>query len=71
VDFTEARDSERQWHQLGHMHVGTRLPAGCAFCRPTNSVEALKARSEEKGSERKYRMKEWEGSEDKGWGNGT
>jgi len=21
VDFTEARDSEWQWHQLGHMHV--------------------------------------------------
>jgi len=56
---------------MGHMHVGTRLQGGCAFCRPTNSVEALKARSEEKGSERKYRMKEWEGSEDKGWENGT
>jgi len=22
-DFTEARDSEWQWHQLGHMHVCT------------------------------------------------
>jgi len=21
LDFTEARDSERQWHQLGHMQV--------------------------------------------------
>jgi len=21
LDFTEARDSEWQWHQLGHMHV--------------------------------------------------
>ena len=25
VDFTEARDSELQWHQLGHMQVCTLL----------------------------------------------
>jgi len=25
VDFTEARDSEWQWHQLGHMQVCTLL----------------------------------------------
>jgi len=25
VDFTKARDSEWQWHQLGHMQVGTLL----------------------------------------------
>ena len=25
VDFTEARDSEWQWHQLGHMQVYTSL----------------------------------------------
>ena len=57
LDFTEARDSERQWHQLGHMQVCTSfqtdnhastsplsfLQAGCPFCRPTNSVKALKA----------------------------
>jgi len=24
-DFTEAVDSERQWHQLGHMQVSTSL----------------------------------------------
>jgi len=24
-DFTEAKDSERQWHQLGHMQVFTSL----------------------------------------------
>ena len=23
LDFTEARDSERQWHQLGHMQICT------------------------------------------------
>ena len=56
LDFTEARDSEWQWHQLGHMHVCTSLQtdnhactpllsflqAGCPSCRPTNSVKALK-----------------------------
>ena len=57
LDFTEARGSEWQWHQLGHMQVCTSfqtdnhastpplsyLQAGCPSCRPTNSVEALKA----------------------------
>ena len=57
LDFTEARDSEWQWHQLGHMQVCTSLQtdnhastsplsflqAGCPSCRPTNSVNALKA----------------------------
>jgi len=54
--FTGARDSEWQWHQLGHMqtcisphtynHASTPplrfLPAGCPSCCPTNSIEALK-----------------------------
>ena len=58
LDFTEARDSEWQWHQLGHIQVCTSLQtgnhastpllsflqAGCSSCRPTNSVKALKAR---------------------------
>jgi len=57
LDFTEARDSESQWHQLGHMQVCTSLQtdnhasnpplhflqAGCPSCRPTNSIKALKA----------------------------
>ena len=57
LDFTEARDSEWQWHQLGHMQVCSLLQtdnhastpplcflqAGCPTCRPTNSVKALKA----------------------------
>jgi len=56
LDFTEARDSEWQWHHLGHMQVCTSLQtdtdantpplsfsqAGCPSCRPTNSVNALK-----------------------------
>ena len=51
------RDSEWQWHQLGHMqacislqtgnHASTPLlsflQAGCSSCRPTNSVKALKS----------------------------
>ena len=57
LDFTEARDSEWQWHHLGHMQVCTSLQtdnhtstpllsflqAGYPSCRPTNSVKALKA----------------------------
>ena len=56
LHFTEARDSEWQWHQLGHMQVCTSLQtdnhastpllsflqARCPSCRPTNSVKALK-----------------------------
>ena len=42
LDFTEARDSEWQWHQLGHMHVCISLhtdnhastPPLKFFCRP-------------------------------------
>jgi len=58
LDFTEAGDSEWQWHQLGHMQVCTSLQAdnhastpplsflqtGCPSCRPTNSIKALKWR---------------------------
>jgi len=54
--FTEARDSEWQCYQLGHMQVCTSLQtdnyastpplsflqAGCPSCRPTNIVKALK-----------------------------
>jgi len=56
LDFTEARDSEWQWHPLGYMQVCTLLQldnhastpplnflqAGCPSCRPPNSVQALK-----------------------------
>jgi len=64
LDFTEARDSEWQWHQLGHMQVCTSLQtdnhasnpplsflqAGCPSCRPTNSVKALEELSNTKPS---------------------
>jgi len=57
LDFTEARNSEWQWHQLGCMQACTSLyadnrastpplsflQAGCPSCHPTNSVKALKA----------------------------
>ena len=53
LDFTEARDSEWHWHQLGHMQVCTSLQTdnhastpllsflqtGCPSCHPTNSVK--------------------------------
>ena len=57
LDFTEATDSEWQWHQLDHMQVCTSLQtdnhtstsplsflqAVCPSCHPTNSVKAEKA----------------------------
>jgi len=55
LDFTEARDSEWQWHQVGRKsvphsilitmpapHHSVFLQAGCPSCRPTNSVKELK-----------------------------
>jgi len=62
LDFTEARDSEWQWHQLRHMQVCNSLQtdnyastpplsflqAGCPSCRPTNSVKAPMAKKSEK-----------------------
>ena len=56
LDFTESRDSEWQWNQLGRMQVCNSLQtdnhastpplhflqAGCPSCRPTNSIKALK-----------------------------
>jgi len=54
LDFTEAIDSEWQWHQLGHMQVCTSLQTDnhastspLSFFTggsPTNSIKALKAR---------------------------
>ena len=55
LDFIEARASELQWYQLGHMQICTSLQtdnhastpplsflqAGCPFCHPTSSVKAL------------------------------
>jgi len=56
LDFTEAIDSEWQWHQLGHVQVCTLLQtdnhtstpplsflqAGCPSCHSANSIKALK-----------------------------
>jgi len=35
LDFTEARDSEWQWHQLGHMQVCTSLQTDNHVSNPT------------------------------------
>ena len=57
LDFTEATDSEWQWHQLGRIQVCTLLQkdnhastpplsflqAGCLSCHLTNCVKAVKA----------------------------
>jgi len=56
LDFTKARGSELQWHQVGHMqvcislqtdnHASTPplkffLQAGCPSCCPTYGIKAL------------------------------
>jgi len=58
LDFTEARDSECQWHQLGHIQVCTWLqtdnhatlhnsvfyrPDALPAAQPIASIKALKA----------------------------
>ena len=50
LDFTEARDSEWQWHQLCHMQVCISLqtvtmpvPHHSSFFTGQNSIKALKA----------------------------
>jgi len=59
LNFTEARDSEWQWHQLGRMQVCISLQTdnhastpqlsfiqtGCPSCWPTNRVKTLKAKA--------------------------
>jgi len=69
LDFTKARDSEWQWHQLGHMQVCVSLQtdnhastpplsflqAGCPSCRPTNSVKALKGLQQHKMNTKKLK----------------
>jgi len=78
LDFTEARDSEWQWHQLGHMHVSTSLQtdnhastpllsflqAGCPSRCPTNSVKALKAKEEQ---EQKTTKNCWQTTQSQKW----
>jgi len=57
LDFTEARDSERQWNLLGHMQVCTSLQtdkhastpphsflqAGCRSCESCRPTNSVKA----------------------------
>jgi len=51
LDFTEARDSEWQWHQLGHLQVCTLLQTDnhastslLSFYRPDALQKKLKCR---------------------------
>jgi len=43
LDFTEARDSEWQWHQLGHMQVCTSLQTDNHTSTPPLRPDALPA----------------------------
>jgi len=58
LDFTEARDSEWPWHQLGHMQVCTLLQtdnqastpplsflkAGCPSCHPKKQHQSIEGK---------------------------
>jgi len=71
LDFTEARDSEWQWHQRGHMKVCTSLQTDnhastptlsfftgrMPFLPPTNSVKVLKAKALKAAVIKWYRLK--------------
>jgi len=57
LDLLGQEDSERKWHELGHMQICTTpqtdnhasiqplsfLQAGCPSCDPINSAKVLKA----------------------------
>jgi len=51
LDFTEARGSEWQQHQLGYMQVCTSLQTDNHASTPPLSIKALKAAA---GLQRKY-----------------
>jgi len=60
LDFTEARDSEWQWHPLGHMQICTLLQtdnhastpplsflqAGCPSCHPCKTIKRKQSKHE-------------------------
>jgi len=68
LDFTEARDSQWQWHQLSHMQVCTSLQTdnhastpslmflqtGRPSCCPTNSIKTLKAVKEQQQQQQQH-----------------
>jgi len=54
LDFTEARDSEWQWHQLGHMQVWTSLQTDNHTSNPPLSfyrLDALPANQQHQNTE--------------------
>jgi len=57
LDFTEARDSEWQWHQLGHMQVCTSLQrdnhASTSLLEKTGRMPSLPPNQERQSTEGK------------------
>jgi len=65
LDFTEARDSEWQWHLLGHMQVCTLLQTDnhtstppLSFYRPDALLAAQQQRQSTEGKYRKRKCVE-------------
>ena len=67
LDFTEARDSEWQWHQLGHMQVCTSLQrdnhastSPLSFLQAGYRLDALPATQPTQSKHRRRQMYETE-----------
>jgi len=66
LDFTETRDSEWQWHQLGHMQACTSLQADnhvstppLSFYRPDALPVAQPTASKRRRQSSKHRKKQF------------
>jgi len=51
LDFTEARDSERQWHQLGHMQACISLQTDNHDSTPPLSLPLLPPNQQRQSTE--------------------
>ena len=64
LDFTEARDSEWQWHQLGHMQVSTSLQTDNHASTPplsffTGQMPFPSPNQQHQSTEGKWHTKQW------------
>ena len=59
LDFTEARDSEWQWHQLGHMQVCTSLQTAHHHLVFTGQMPFLPPNQQHQSTESIARYNNW------------
>jgi len=69
LDFSEARDSEWQWHQLGHMQVYTSLqtdnhastPGRMAFLPPNQQRQSTEGNKQYEAMKGGAKCRKWGG----------